>query len=255
MPGQRARTLKCSSCGLSFDSSLIKKVGGKNFCPSCFEKRQKEVEDLNELRDAIDKYLQPQDMDWPLIGKQIKEYREEYNFTYRGMLFTLKYLFEFLERGEFTYEEKGTGIAFIPYFYSSAVRFYSEVYRLRATDDEEIDEILNLPSTIIMLNRSDLIRRDQEFEEKKIKLLGLEKVDIESIEDDEEIIDIDEALNEVEDTKFFRIQKRKYRTLTPSQSREEAEARNREEDYDPKAEAKARFRSLQDTMENENEEE
>lgn len=191
MPGPQ-KTLKCSRCGLSFPKETIKKISGKNYCESCFVKRTKELEDYKELKDTIQNYLSPENSDWPLISKQIKEFHENYDMTYRGLTYTFKYIFEYREVE--TKFDLSYGISFVSSYYPAAQRFFKEVWRLKGEDVDTIEDILNRPTQVITLKRSDLIRRDQEFEEKRRKILGLESIDIDSIDDDELELDIDDIL-------------------------------------------------------------
>ena len=67
-------------CEQTFPKEKMHLIGGKNFCDKCALIRQKDIDDLKDLRDYIKLKLEPEDNLWPLITKQIKQYKEEYGF-------------------------------------------------------------------------------------------------------------------------------------------------------------------------------
>lgn len=62
------------------------------------------------------------------IRKQLKEYREEYQYTYSGMLKTLIYWYEI--KGNSTEKANG-GIGIIPYIYKDALKYYYNLYLIK----------------------------------------------------------------------------------------------------------------------------
>ena len=58
------------------------------------------------------------------VAKQIKEYRENYNYTYSGILGTLVYWYEV--KGA-TIDQANGGIGIVPYIYEQAKEYYSKI--------------------------------------------------------------------------------------------------------------------------------
>jgi hypothetical protein len=58
------------------------------------------------------------------IAKQIKDFRETYNYTYQGMLGTLVYWYEVRQS---TLDKANGGIGIIPYIYDQAKEYYSTI--------------------------------------------------------------------------------------------------------------------------------
>lgn len=175
---------KCSSCGLQFPSELISRINGKNYCEKCAIKVKKDSEDLKQLKDAINLYIKPHKSLWPLIMKQVKQYKEEYGFKYKGMKYTLDYLFIYSENFELDNDLEDRGIAFLPYWYNKAMNFFSKYWELKSTEEEKIEKAFNMPKNSVILNRSDLIKRDEEYEEKIKKLQHRELMSLDDVEDD-----------------------------------------------------------------------
>ena len=174
---------KCSMCEQTFPKEKMHLIGGKNFCDKCALIRQKDIDDLKDLRDYIKLKLEPEDNLWPLITKQIKQYKEEYGFKYSGMKATLKYLFEYSE-DPFNWD-RDLGIAFLQYHYRKANQFFSKMYALKKVNPDEIREILEKKEKHVVINRSALIQRDIEFQKKKEERERTGLMTLDDVEDDE----------------------------------------------------------------------
>ena len=178
------RTKKCSICGISFPSETISLVRGKNYCEKCLKEKNKETEDLVKLRDKIKTYLSPKDSEWPLIAKQIKQFKEEYHFKYTGMEKTLDYIFVYCEdEKDFEYNNE-YGIAFLPYWYNKASKYFEKVWELKKINFDDIEMALNIPGINITLKRSELEKKDEEYKEKIKKIEHNELLSLDSVEDD-----------------------------------------------------------------------
>lgn len=98
---------------------------------------------------------------------------------------TLQYLIE--------YENKSinldVGIAIIQFYYKEAKNYFKKVYKLKETEDEYIERVLNMPPVEIIVNRSDIIQLDKEYQEKLRKLEKRELLNLDDVEDDGYIID------------------------------------------------------------------
>ena len=172
---------KCSKCGLSFPAETIKKIGSKNYCQNCYNARNKETKDYTELTDTIKKYLNPEKGEWPLLMKQIKQYKDEFGFKYEGISLAIKYSFEYDQDFEYIREY---GLGFLSYEYQKATQFYFLQKKANKCNEFTIDDFFELPAEKITVNRSDLYKQDQEHEEKQ-KLLHKKRIlTLDDVEDD-----------------------------------------------------------------------
>lgn len=187
-------TRKCSVCGLSFPSETVVSIGGKNYCEKCKIERDKEAEDYKALVDYI-WCLSDNDNDiFPMITMQIKRLKEnlvlkDRALKNRDILSTLKYMYEY--RDPVLKYNPAFGISNIWAFYRDAQKFYKQSETLSHTDDELIKKSLTQKPIQIVINRSELIKQDEEFEEKKRlqehrQILDLNEIDL---EDDGEFVD------------------------------------------------------------------
>ena len=193
MPPRKAtpkKTKKCSSCGFTFPVEATVTINGKTYCEKCGEIRKQEIEDLKTLRDYIKLKMDPDDDLWPLITRQIKQNKEEYNMSYSGMYAALKYLFEYREKDDAFEYDIEKGISFVAYFYRQARLFFARMNKTKKENSEDkINECLNIAPIQINLKRSEIVAKDKEFEEKKKieerKLL----LNLDDVEDDGFIVD------------------------------------------------------------------
>lgn len=75
----------------------------------------------------------------PLIKNQIDKFYTEYEFTYDGMLYTLKYFFDILENDV----RKTEGIGIIPYTYKEAKEFYIQKNHLLESEFDPQKSVTN----------------------------------------------------------------------------------------------------------------
>lgn len=122
-----AKTLKCWKCKESFPREEIEKIGGKNYCPSCLEEKNKpkELTDWDYLYQYLC-YLHNTDKLSGLIFKRLKEYRDDYGYTDIGMYYTLKYIHETL--GKEVYDNGH--LAQIPFYYNQAKEHIMKMYEI-----------------------------------------------------------------------------------------------------------------------------
>lgn len=73
-----------------------------------------------------------------MILKQIKQFHEEYDYTYKGMELTLRYFFNILDNKV----DKDKGIGIIPFVYEDATKQYAQKIKIaRATMNEDLHKI------------------------------------------------------------------------------------------------------------------
>lgn len=99
------------------------------------------------------------------VAKQIKDFRETYNYTYQGMLGTLIYWYEVKQA---TLDKANGGIGIIPYIYDQAKEYYQTIDRTNNLNAEIYNYKLKYKEIEIFAPRA---------EEKPIKLFDLGEED------------------------------------------------------------------------------
>ena len=89
--------------------------------------------DLEELEKYI-KNLFGQNYINAKVRKQIRDYRQEYKYSYSGMLKTLFYWYE-IKGHKFKNEEANYGIGIIPYIYDKAHDYYYSLYLAKTANE------------------------------------------------------------------------------------------------------------------------
>lgn len=163
-----ARKLKCPECGTYNDKENTVYHNSKYYCKICFENKQKEAQDYKDLIAYICKlYEIDAPSGWML--KQIKDYKEQFRFTYRGIKTTLHYFYEIQEGNSV---EDSMGIGIVPFVYDEAKRFYIEKKAIKdSLGDCDLEEIGNKKKTI-HINREQKPRNNY----KKMALIDIEKL-------------------------------------------------------------------------------
>ena len=134
-----ARSTKCPICELMFDRDKCEFVHIKNryYHKVCYDNmmatKTQEEKDLESLENYIKKLFKD-DFINPRIRKQMKTFKEQYNYSYSGMLKSLIYFFEI--KGNDVEKAKG-GIGIIPYVYKDAFNYY---YALHLAQEKNKDK-------------------------------------------------------------------------------------------------------------------
>lgn len=163
-----SRKVKCPSCGTYNDKETAVYHSSKYYCPICYENKQSET---NEYKELIAYICELYGLDAPTgwILKQIKDFKEQYNFTNKGIKSTLHYFFEIQEGNEPNGE---TGIGIVPFVYDEAKKFYLDKKAVK-------DSIANCDSSQINNNKKTIkIKRElsQTNSYKEIALIDIEKL-------------------------------------------------------------------------------
>lgn len=163
-----ARKVKCPECGTYNDKENTVYHNSKYYCKICFENKQKEAQDYKNLVAYICELYQIEaPTGWML--KQIKDYKEQFNFTYRGIKTTLHYFYE-IQKGNSVEDSMGIGI--VPFVYDEAKRFYIEKKAVKdSLKDCDLEEIGNRKKTI-HINRE----RKTQNKYKEMALIDIEKL-------------------------------------------------------------------------------
>ena len=125
----------CSKCGCRFDRDKIQAVrtGARRYAhASCdpdnkdlvpLVNSKKEDPDLQKLKEYIAQLFGDK-VNWALVNKQIKKFKEKNGYSYSGMLKSLIYFFEV--KGNSIEKSKGIGI--VEYTYQDAFQYYYNLY-------------------------------------------------------------------------------------------------------------------------------
>ena len=144
-----ARYVKCIVCGEKFNIEKIQgiQISARKFAhEKCYSEGKGEIvplpppkekeppkpkestidADLQALRVYIFEELYNKDCNFAMINKQIKQYHDEYGYTYTGMLKTLKWFYE-IQKNPISKAIK-RDIAILPYIYRDASKYYYSLY-------------------------------------------------------------------------------------------------------------------------------
>lgn len=125
------RLVKCKYCGNQFDRNKepYVEVSARRYAhKECAEKQQQSVskEELDYME--LEKYIKKlfnMNVISAKVRKQIKDYRQTYNYSFSGMLKTLKWWYEI--KGNTT-EKANQGIGIIPFVYDDACKYYYSLW-------------------------------------------------------------------------------------------------------------------------------
>ena len=104
----------------------MKKFRNANHCPECYERKVKETEDRERLYKFLCEYFK---LSFPsgLMLKQIKQFREERNYTYKNIQFTVDYIVRIKKLNL----QVQYGIALVPHYYDEMIRYYKDLKERR----------------------------------------------------------------------------------------------------------------------------
>jgi len=135
--------VKCAFCGERFNRDKVPCVAISNrryVHEECAAKQQeklsKEEADKEKLKQYILKLFNLEQINGK-IERQIKSYMRNYNYTYSGILKTLKYFYEV--KGN-SIDKANNGIGIVPYEYDSAYNYY---YTLWEAQQRNINKIIS----------------------------------------------------------------------------------------------------------------
>lgn len=138
--------VKCKYCQETFDRDKepFVKVSERRYAHKlCFEQNQAEKTQEEKDLEALEQYIMnlfSEQYIGPRIRKQIKEYKENYNYSYSGMLKTLIWWFEV--KGN-SVEKANGGIGIIPYIYQQACDYYYALFLAKKANENKDLSYLN----------------------------------------------------------------------------------------------------------------
>ena len=145
--------MKCRQCGKEINKDSAIKIKERIYvcsteCQQKYSEKnvksiQKNNDDLAELKSYISQ-LYNGEVNWGLVMRQIKSFKEEYGYTYKQQLCVLKYAYEVKDM---CFEAQGIGI--IPWLFKEAKQFYSQLSSVR----KSLDNIDNLCYDTIIINK------------------------------------------------------------------------------------------------------
>ena len=162
-----AHRVKCYYCGKTFDRDKEEYVlvATRRYAhKSCADAAQKdefqEAKDKEELEKYIMQLFKTEYVD-PRIQKQIKQYKEEYNFSYSGMRKALIYFYEI--KGN-SLEKSNGGIGILPYIYKRAHDYYYALWQAQQNNkDKKIETYVPKVKEIVIPNPERQVRQRHLF--------------------------------------------------------------------------------------------
>ena len=111
------------------------------------QKKAKDEQDKEALHNYIMKLFNTTYVD-ARIQKQIKQYVDEYNFTYSGIHKALIYFFEV--KGN-SLEKANGGIGIVPYVYKNAYNYYFALWQAQQKNEDKVvmDYVPNVKEIVI----------------------------------------------------------------------------------------------------------
>lgn len=115
----------CKGCESKITKEDKYMYSGKAYCKKCYDTKLAEAEDYKKLINVVCQYFK---IDAPtgLLIKQIKDYKDQYNYTYSGIGYCLWYVKD-IERRNFDIK---FGIALVKYYYEKAKEYYEQQNRI-----------------------------------------------------------------------------------------------------------------------------
>lgn len=128
------RLSTCKNCGKKLKPEEKCIHSSKIYCKECFKEICRESDEYKQLIEYI---CENYEIDRPsgFMLKQIKEYKNEYEYSYAAMTYTLWYCKEILNK---TLTEK-YGVALIKHFYDEAKKYYLQQEKLKKQINELSD--------------------------------------------------------------------------------------------------------------------
>lgn len=150
MDDKKQKKLKCVSCEELFLKEELTVKSGKKYCKTCLQTKEEESTQYKNDWGLLFEYIcKLYNIDKPtgMMFIQMKNYRQEYEYTNIGMYYTLLYYYEILDNSVL----EDTGLGIIPYYYDKAKKHYNKVYNLEdvINDFESNEKSIKIKTKII----------------------------------------------------------------------------------------------------------
>lgn len=164
-----ARKVKCPECGTFNEKENAIYHNSKYYCKVCYENKTQESQEYKDLIAYICELYQIEaPTGWML--KQIKDFKEQFKYTYKGMKTTLHYFYEIQEGNSV---EDSMGIGIVPFVYDEAKKFYIDKKAVKDSVSEcNLNEMQN-KKRIVKINKLD---KPNENKYKDMALIDIEKL-------------------------------------------------------------------------------
>lgn len=170
-----AHIVTCYYCNERFDRDKepFVQVSARRYCHKKCAPKEKQVivnkqeQDYNNLIEYIKKlYKVPAVL--PTVVKQIKEFKQQYGFTYTGIQKSLYWFYEL--KGNPTSKSNNT-IGIVPYVYNDARDYFYNLYLGKIAADENVEMLppkvitIHSPTCIPELQRRKLFNLEDDVDE------------------------------------------------------------------------------------------
>lgn len=147
-----ARLSTCKGCEAKLTKEEKFIYSNKSYCKQCYDKIILEKESYNNLIKTICEYFNIQFPEG-LMYKQIKDYKEQFGYTYNGMSYTLWYCKEILSKNF----DKKYGVALIKYEYNNAKNYFNSQQDIK----NSIQDIKENSINRVIINLDKLYQKDK----------------------------------------------------------------------------------------------
>ena len=158
-----SRLIKCYGyCNKTYPKELLIKVGSQNHCVPCAERKEKDQKDREVLYKTIQKIF---NIPYPSghILRQIKQFKEDRNYTYEGMTKTLCYFVKVQNNNKAPFSNGG--LSFLPYHYDKAIKYYNDL-------EEKRKNTADVNNNVRILKIPPIKHSNEEYRKRKIIDLG-----------------------------------------------------------------------------------
>lgn len=144
--------VKCLYCSQIFDRDKepTTQISARRYAhKECAEKHDSNKSQEEKDIESLEKYIMSLFNESYInakVRKQLKEFKEQYNFSYSGMLKTLVYWYEV--KGN-SIEKANGGIGIIPYIYNNALQYYYNLYLIKLANSKKDIQIYKPKEKII----------------------------------------------------------------------------------------------------------
>ena len=129
-----AHMVKCAVCGVSFDRDKIQavKAGARRYAHhTCMPDGELVPLQLPQVDPELEKLVEytknllGKDYNAARVKKQIKDFKDEYGYSYSGMLKSLVYFYEVKGNSK---DKANGGIGIVPFIYNDAYNYYLNLF-------------------------------------------------------------------------------------------------------------------------------
>ena len=130
------KTVKCLYCEIDIDRNVDKyvQVQKKYAHQACSAIQDVEKETRRQLNEFLFK-LWNGNVNFGIVGQQIKTFQSQYNYTLSGILGTLHYCYRIKNLDP----AKAQGIGIVPYYYKEARAYFFAIERGKINSSELLD--------------------------------------------------------------------------------------------------------------------